>query len=305
MNRRFLIALAGAVVFGLLAIFLAQSYVKQRVAQQIAEQETNVVIATADIPLGSQINPQQIAVVKFKKNLVPDGAMLRKEEVIGRVSYSDISSKTVVLAKQLAGLGAQPGLPGIITEGMRSVSVRVDESSGVAGFIAPGTYVDVIAIMNPQLEGAKAVSKVILQKVRVLAGGQQMETKKDGKAALVNTVTLELNPAQSEKVKLAEAEGRLQLSIRNATDQDMPKTPGATKRDVLDDVALERRALEGTRQNAGGIRPIGTPPPFPPINIYGNQPQQQVQTPQGKKVNLEKTIELIEGSKRSRVEMVP
>jgi len=305
MNRRFLIALAGAVVFGLLAIYLAQIYVSQRVTREIAEQETNVVIATADIPIGTQINPQQVAVVKFKRNLVPDGAMLKKEEVVGRVSYSDISAKTVVLAKQLAGLGAQPGLPGIVTEGMRSVSVRVDEASGVAGFIAPGTYVDVIAIMNPQLEGAKPVSKVILQKVRVLAGGQQMETKKDGKAALVNTVTLELSPAQAEKVKLAEAEGKLQLSIRNATDQEIPKTPGATKRDVLDDVALERRALEGTRQ-AGGIRPAGTPPPFPPINIYGNQPQQQqVQLPQGKKVNLEKTVELIEGSKRSRVEMVP
>lgn len=306
MNRRFLIALAGAVVFGLLAIFLAQNYVKQRVQQQIAEQETNVVIATADIPIGTQINPEQVAVVKFKRNLVPDGAMLKKEEVIGRVSYSDISAKTVVLGKQLAGLGAQPGLAGITTEGMRSVSVRVDESSGVAGFIAPGTYVDVIAIMTPQQEGAKAVSKVILQKVRVLAGGQKYENTKDGKAALVNTVTLELNPSQTEKIKLAEAEGRLQLSIRNATDQEIPKTPGATKRDVLDDMALERRAMEGTRQAAGGIRPAGTPPPFPPINIYGNQPQQQqVQTPQGKKVNLEKTIELIEGSKRSRVEMVP
>jgi len=306
MNRRFLIALAGAVVFGLLAIVLAQRFMEQRVQQKIAEQETNVVIATADIPLGTQITPQQIAIVKFKKNLVPDGAMLKDKEVIGRVSYSDISAKTVILNKQLAGIGAQPGLAGITTEGMRSVSVRVDESSGVAGFIAPGTYVDVIAIMNPQLEGAKPVSKVILQKVRVLAGGQKYENTKDGKAALVNTVTLELSPSQSEKVKLAEAEGRLQLSIRNATDQEMPKTPGATKRDVLDDIALERRALEGTRQNAGGIRPVGTPPPFPPINIYGNQPQQQqVQTPQGKKVNLEKTIELIEGSKRTRVEMVP
>jgi pilus assembly protein CpaB len=304
MNRRFLIALAGAVVFGLLAIYLAQIYVSQRVTREIAEQETNVVIATADIPIGTQINPQQVAVVKFKRNLVPDGAMLKKEEVIGRVSYSDISAKTVVLAKQLAGLGAQPGLAGITTEGMRSVSVRVDESSGVAGFIAPGTYVDVIAIMNPQLEGAKPVSKVILQKVRVLAGGQKYENNKDGKAALVNTVTLELSPAQAEKVKLAEAEGKLQLSIRNATDQEIPKTPGATKRDVLDDVALERRALEGTRQ-AGGIRPAGVPPPFPPINIYGNQPQSQVVTPQGKKINLEKTVELIEGSKRSRVEMVP
>ena len=94
MNRRFLIALAGAVVFGLLAIFLAQSYVKQRVQQQIAEQETNVVIATADIPMGTQINPEQVAVVKFKRNLVPDGAMLKDKEVIVTPSIQPVPSKT-------------------------------------------------------------------------------------------------------------------------------------------------------------------------------------------------------------------
>lgn len=305
MNRRFLIALAGAVVFGLLAIFLAQKYVANRVTQQIAEQETNVVIAAADIPIGTEINAQQVRIERVKRNLIPEGAMLNDREVVGRVSTADIPAKTIVMGRQLAGLGAQPGLAGIITEGMRSVSVRVDEASGVAGFIAPGTYVDVIAIMNPQLDGAKAVSKVILQKVRVLAGGQKMENTKDGKPALVNTVTLELTPDQAEKIKLAEAEGRLQLSIRNATDQEIPKTPGATKRDVLNDIALERRALEGTRNGAaGGPKPS---PSIQPWNINLNYPnqQQQPQGPQVKRVNLEKTIELIEGSKRTRVEMVP
>lgn len=305
MNRRFLIALAGAVVFGLLAIYLAQIYVQNRVTREIAEQKTGVVMATADIPLGTEINAQQVAVVKVDRGLVPEGALLKKEEVVGRVTTADIPAKTVLMGRQLAGIGAQPGLAGIITEGMRSVSVRVDEASGVAGFIAPGTYVDVIAIMAPQLEGAKPVSKVILQKVRVLAGGQKMENTKDGKPALVNTVTLELTPEQAEKIKLAEAEGRLQLSIRNATDQDIPKTPGATKRDVLDDIALERRALEGTRNGAGaGPRPG---PTIQPWNINLNYPnnQQQPQGPPVKRVNLEKTIELIEGSKRTRVEMVP
>lgn len=305
MNRRFLIALAGAVVFGLLAIYMAQKYLEQRAKRIIAEKETEVVIANTDIPIGTQISAEQVRVASYPRELVPEGAMLKKAEVVNRVTLANITAKTLVLGNQLAGLGAQPGLPGIITEGMRSVSVRVDEASGVAGFVSPGSYVDVIAIMNPQLEGAKPVSKVILQKVRVLAGGQKYENTKDGKPALVNTVTLELTPAQSEKVKLAEAEGRLQLSIRNATDQEIPKTPGATKRDVLDDIALERRALEGTRSAIGGARPMSTPPPFPPINIYGNQPQQQNQSPQLKKVNLEKTIELIEGSKRSRIEMVP
>lgn len=130
----------------------------------------------------------------------------------------------------------------------------------MAGFVAPETYVDVIAIMQPQLDGAKAVSKVILQKVKVLAGGQKMETKSDGKAALVNTVTLEVTPAQAEKLKLAEAEGRLQLSIRNGIDQIIEKTPGATKRDVINDIALENRAREGTRDGMGGPARAGQAP---------------------------------------------
>jgi Flp pilus assembly protein CpaB len=146
---------------------------------------------------------------------------------------------------------------------------------------------------------------VILQKVKVLAGGQQMQTKSDGKAALVNTVTLETTPAQAEKLKLAEAEGRLQLSIRNATDQIIERTPGATKRDVLNDIALENRAREGTRDGFGGgpARPMQAPPPF---NINLNQPNPQMTTPPTVKViSREKSLELIEGSKRTRLEMVP
>ncbi|MBS1788958.1 MAG: Flp pilus assembly protein CpaB [Acidobacteria bacterium] len=303
MNRRFFIALAGAIVFGLLAILLAQRYMEQNLKQKIAQGERDVIVAVGDIPVGTEITTQQVKSAKFKADQIPPGAMLKLEEVLNRVTTADIPDKTFVLSKQLAGLGAQPGLSSLVTEGMRSVSVRVDEASGVAGFISPGTYVDVIAIMTPQLDGAKPVSKVVLQKVRVLAGGQKMETSKDGKPALVNTVTLELTPAQAEKVKLAESEGKLQLSIRNATDQDLPKTPGATKRDVLDDIALERRALEGVRQGAGGgPRPM---PTIQPWTINVNNPNQQPQGPSVKKVNLEKTIELIEGTKRSRIEMVP
>ncbi|MFN0111473.1 MAG: Flp pilus assembly protein CpaB, partial [Blastocatellia bacterium] len=119
MNRRFLIALAGAVVFGLLAIFLAQKYVTQRVQQRIAQDETTVIIATVDIPQGTQITPQQITLARFKRELVPEGAMRTEKEVTDRVSVSDIAARTVVTGKQLAGLGAKPGLESIVKEGMR------------------------------------------------------------------------------------------------------------------------------------------------------------------------------------------
>ncbi|MGE0130939.1 MAG: Flp pilus assembly protein CpaB [Blastocatellales bacterium] len=303
MNRRFLLALAGAVFFGLLAIMAAKNYLSTRVNQEIAQTETQVVIAKTEIPRGTKIGPEHITVESYPKRLLPEGAMVKKDEVIGRVAYLDVTARTLILDKQLAGLGAQPGLSGITTPGMRSVSVRVDEASGVAGFVAPETYVDVIAIMQPQLDGAKPVSKVILQKVKVLAGGQKMETKSDGKAALVNTVTLEVTPAQAEKLKLAEAEGRLQLSIRNGIDQIIEKTPGATKRDVLNDIALENRAREGTRNGMGAPARAGQAPPPITFNVSPNQPATTI--PTVKVVSREKSIELIEGSKRTRVEMVP
>ncbi len=306
MNRRFLLALAGAVFFGLLSIYAAQIYLRNRVTQEISQQETNVVIATTDIPIGTQIGDQQIAVVKYPKKLLPEKAMVKLDEVRGRVTVAPISAKTPVLDGQLAGIGSQPGLPGVTPAGMRAVSVRVDEASSVGGFVVPGTYVDVIAIMQPQLDGAKQVSKVILQKVRVLAGGQKMQgaPSPDGKAALVNTVTLEVTPNQAEKLKLAESEGRLQLSIRNATDQIIEVTRGATRRDVLNDIALEQRSLEGTRNNFGGAKPGPTPPTWN-INFGGlNQPPAQT-TPVKRVGPIGPSIELIEGAKRSRVEMVP
>src|SRR5215470_116731 len=139
MNRRFLLALAGAVFFGLLAIWAAKSYLSTRVQQDIAQTETNVVIAKTEIRRGTKIGPEHIVVERYPKRLLPEGAMVKKDEVLGRVAFADISAKTLILDKQLAGLGAQPGLSGITAPGMRSVSVRVDEASSVAGFVTPET----------------------------------------------------------------------------------------------------------------------------------------------------------------------
>jgi pilus assembly protein CpaB len=311
MNKRFLLALAGAVFFGLVSIYAAKIYLEKRVDIAKQKEETDVVIAVTDIPLGTKIEPQHIMVVRYPNELVPNQAMVQENEVLGRVTITDVSAKTPLLSRHLAGLGAQPGLSGVTPAGMRAVSVRVDEASSVGGFVAPGTYVDVIAIMQPQLDGAHQVSKVILQKVRVLAGGQQMKNSAEGKPSLVNTVTLEVTPAQAEKLKLAEAEGRLQLSIRNATDLVIETTPGATRRDVLNDTNLEERAAIGVR---GGASRQPAPMPMPPAwNIGTTNPVAVVPPAAGsapasstrRSASSTPTVELIEGAKRSRVVIVP
>jgi len=151
----------------------------------------------------------------------------------------------------------------------------------------------------------------------VLAGGQQMKNSAEGKPSLVNTVTLEVTPAQAEKLKLAEAEGRLQLSIRNATDLVIETTPGATRRDVLNDASLEQRASIGVRGGGGGFRQPASMPVPPAWNIGAPLPPAAAPpataqaagaapAPAAKRAAPPTpTVELIEGAKRSRVVIVP
>jgi pilus assembly protein CpaB len=306
MNKRFLLALAGAVFFGLVSIYAAKFYLETRLNQARVRQQQGVVAAAVDIAPGTRIESQHITVTQYPRELLPEQAMIQQSEVLGRVAIAEIPARMPVLSRYLAGVGAQPGISGVTAAGMRAVSVRVDEASSVGGFVSPGTYVDVIAIMQPQLEGARQVSKVILQKVRVLAGGQQMQNRGEGKPTLVNTVTLEVTPAQAEKLKLAEAEGRLQLSIRNATDLVIETTPGATRRDVINDVALEQRALEGAR--GAGVAPsrsVSGPTSEAPARPRLAAAPVSDPAPARKPTPAPPTIELIEGAKRSQIQIVP
>jgi pilus assembly protein CpaB len=300
MNKRFLLALGGAIFFGLLAILVAQSYLQSEVEKNRAQDEADVVIATTDIPIGTTITAQQIRVARYRRDLIPDKALTKKEAVVDRVAVVEIAAKTPIVDRYLAAPDSPAGVPGILPAGMRAVSVRVDEASSVAGFALSGTYVDVIVIMQPMDRDAKPVSKIVLQNVRVLANGQQMQARSDGKPALVNTVTLQVTPEQAEKLKLAEAEGKLQLVIRNSTDQIVEKTRGATKADVLNDPALEARALKGVRRE--GSRPAQQPiPPFPQPAVIRPATASTPSAP----TRIVIPVELIEGNKRTRIEFLP
>jgi pilus assembly protein CpaB len=285
MNKRFLVALALAVVFGLLAIFVAQRLLQQQATSNRQREEADVVIATADIPLGTKITAQQVNVVKYSLANIPEGALSKKEAVVDRVSVTDIASKMPIIARHLAAPDSPAGLPGVLPP----------------GFALSGNYVDVIVIMQPQTSEAKPVSKVILQNVRVLATGQQMQPRNDGKASLTNTVTLLVTPAQAERLKLAESEGKLQLSIRNSTDQVAERTPGATRKDVLNDPALEARALIGVRRGDTSARPSQT---IAPLTLQTVSNPAATPKPTPTPISRTISVELIEGSKRSRVEVL-
>jgi len=259
MNKRFLLALGGAALFGVLAIVVAQRYLQQQADIMNRQEEREVVVAQTDIPSGTLISESQVKSQSFQKRYVPERAVLSTKDVVGRVAVMDISAKLPVLSRNLAPAGARPGITHNLPVHMRAISVRVDEASGVAGFALPNTYVDVIAVTQPSGAGAKLTAKVILQNVKVLAYGQQTTPREEGKPVAGNTVTLEVTPEQGEKLKLAErVGGTLQLMLRNSIDQGEVATSGETG--VLGEAYGKPTPNPRPRTN-----PLGPIPPFPQV----------------------------------------
>ena len=186
-----------------------------------------VVVATADLTMGAEIKAEDLKVAQFPDKGAPEGAYSRIEEVVGRGVVVNIVRNEPILPAKLASKEAGSGLPPVIPEGMRAVSVRVNDVIGVAGYVLPGTRVDVLATASPTQNTADMTTKVVLANVQVLTAGTRMEQdQKDGKPVQVTVVTMSVTPEQDERLALASTEGKIQLALRNPLDQSAPATPG-------------------------------------------------------------------------------
>ena len=178
-----------------------------------------IVVAKVNIPVGSRIVPEQLTVARFPRN-VPEGAFaVVDDRLVGRIVVASISSREPVTESRLAPEGAAAGvLSAVIPEGYRAITVTVDEVVGVSAFVMPGTLVDIVVLISlPKSTGqADMVSKIILQNVKVLASGQNIDKPKNDREVgrSIGAVTLQVTPEQSEKIALASSEGKLQLVNR-------------------------------------------------------------------------------------------
>jgi len=185
---------------------------------------SRIVVAKVDIPVGSRIVPEQLTVAQFPTNVAPEGAFaVVDDRLVGRIVVASISSREPVTESRLAPEGAVAGgLSAVIPEGYRAMTVTIDEVVGVSDFIMPGTLVDILVLTSvPKSTGqADMVSKIILQNVKVLASGQNIDkTKNDREVGRsIGAVTLQVTPEQSEKIALASSEGKLQLVNRARVD---------------------------------------------------------------------------------------
>jgi len=294
-NKRFFIVLVGALIFGVLAAVSVSKYLSS--AQAYTKNLNKVAVAKVAIPIGSKIIPEQIMVVQFPKESTPDGAYDSAEKLAGRVAVVNIAAREPITESRLAAEGTAAGLSAIIPEGYRAMTVKVDDAAGISGFIQPGTLVDVVVTIDPEGNSRQnPISKIVLQNIKVLASGQNIDKPEDEREAKsVKAVTLQVTPEQAEKLALAATEGKLQLVMRSQIDQGNEETPGVDKRKLLngdqampvpDPGSLKSEQPKGEAKPARRRVSVSTPAATAPAP----QPTPRTQ------------VEMIEGAKKRNVE---
>src|SRR5262245_58323717 len=217
MNRiKAFIVFALAVSAGGVFAFATYNYVQTAPARTVAISTRPVVVAANDLAIGSEIGRDDVRVIEWPENAVPANAIGNPDEVVGRGIVLPVVQNEPIMAGKLASKEAGAGLPPAIPQGLRAVSVRVNEVIGVAGYVLPGTRVDVLATVSLSQQTADMTSSVILTNVEVLAAGTKIDSDTDkNKPTPVSVVTLLVGPVEAERLTLAATEGKIQLALRN------------------------------------------------------------------------------------------
>ena len=227
-NLRPLVMVLMSLLIGLVAMTVAAQWLRERGLQNTRA----VLVATRDLPAGTRLEADMLSVAQWPEDaaraLAPD--LSRPQDAAGRVITSAMLRGEPLLQARLAAAGATGGLSALLHEGRRAVTVKVNEIVGVAGFALPGNFVDVMVhTTDPQNQ---PISRIVLERIRVLAVAQDAGAQ-DNKPRVVNAVTLEVTPAEAERMDLARSVGTLSLVLRSQADAAPVSTQGARKRDVL------------------------------------------------------------------------
>jgi pilus assembly protein CpaB len=267
-------------------------------AQAYTKNLNRVAVAKVAIPIGSKIIPEQIMVVQFPKESTPDGAFDTAEKLAGRVAVTNIGAREPITEARLAPEGSAGGLSAVIPEGYRAMTVKVDDAAGISGFIMPGALVDVVVVIDPR-EGSgmqDPISKIVLQNIKVLANGQNIDKPEDQREAnSVKAVTLQVTPEQAEKLALASSEGKLQLVMRNQIDQGDEQTPGVNKRGLLTGERATQAPDPGSLKSE---QPKTEAKPVRRMRVAEPKPE-AAPAPAAKPRT---SVEMIQGAKKSNVE---
>lgn len=238
MNLRVVVPILLAICVALVGSFLTYRWVKLQVrpapgsAEQTA-QVLSIAVAAVDLPWGKQLAREDLKMEGYLRDSLPPGCFRKLEDLEGRVLVFPIKANEPVLESRLAPTSVNTGgIAAIVSPGKRAIAVKGDKVVGLSGLIRPGNRVDVlVTLKGPGKQGQ--VTKVVLQDIPVLATGQQLKEGGKGETSPVDVYTLQVTPEEGEKLALADAQGKLQLALRNAMDTETVLTQGATVKDAL------------------------------------------------------------------------
>jgi len=243
-----------AALFGLLAVFVAQSWLSNQ-AERMKTQEAKpqqvptqtIVVASKPLRFGMQLQKDYLREISWPKSALPNGAFDKVDAVLRegkRVVLAPIEVNEPILAVKITGPGQRATLSALVAPGMKAVTIRVNDVEGVGGFVLPGDRVDVV--MTRQLDKGAASNEVVLQNVRVLAIDQLADIRSD-KPSIAKAVTLEVDTRDAQKVWLAASVGNLSLLLRKAGEVAEEKPRRVTLSDLIGEMLPERSSQDGAK----------------------------------------------------------
>ena len=224
----------GALLLALVLGLATAAYAAIWLQQQSASNTLQVIVAQRDLQMGTRLQPDMLQTLAWPKAAAIQDPLTTLDQAVGRVIHVPVLRGEPLLQSKLAAEGEKGGLSSVLAPGQRAVTVKVNEIMGVAGFALPGNFVDVMVNM-PDGEN-QPVSKIVIERIRVLAVAQDVSTN-ESKPRVVNAVTVQVSPQQAEQIDLARSVGTLSLVLRSYSDIIPVQTAGSRKLDLLPQVA--------------------------------------------------------------------
>ncbi|WP_205479694.1 Flp pilus assembly protein CpaB [Sphingomonas arenae] len=266
MKRQSLIAIGIALVLGLVAVYLANTYLTAGRVAQAPEGTTKVAVAAVPLDYGAELTPEKVRFIDYPANALPAGSYRTVNELLpvgkSRVVLRPLAVNEPILADKVTGEGQAASIAALLPNGKRAAAVRINDVSGVAGFIRPNDSVDVLItrqVIGPDNRGNAQVTDVLLQNIRVIAMDQNAKNE-NGEPAVAQTATLEVEPLDAQKLALAQTVGQISLVLRK---------PGAKE----DNAMVETVSLEDLRYGRYGSAGYARPLAPQALNVQASAPR--------------------------------
>jgi pilus assembly protein CpaB len=267
-TTRTTLVLAFSLLVASAASLLVLRQVQRTPVREVEVRNYQVAVAARDLPMGTLLAAADVKLVAWPASNPVAGAFSTTEEVVNRGLVAGVVANEPLTGSKVAAREAGAGLPPIITPGMRAVSVKVDDVVGVAGFVVPGTRVDVVVTINQQQQ---SVARVVVANIQVLAAGTKIDQQqaRDGRPVPATVVTLLVTPEQAERISLASSVGRITLALRNPLDTAATETAGTRVSALLGRPEEPPPAAAVPRAQPRERARAATPPPAAPVpSIY-------------------------------------